>query len=78
MIEASLGRLSFDHDAIACADTLGFELLGFSPADAVLLKDLPFHHRDPFDRMLIVQSMARNVRLMSHDRVFAAYGCNML
>ena len=78
MIKASLGRLSFDHDPIACAETLGFELLGFSPADAVLLRDLPFHHRDPFDRMLIVQSMARNVRLMSHDRVFAAYGCNML
>ena len=78
MIKASLGKLRFDHDAIACAERLGVELLDFSAADAVLLKDLPFHHRDPFDRMLVVQSMARNVRLMSADRRFADYGCHLL
>lgn len=78
MIKASLGKLRFDHDAIGCAGRLGFDLLDFSAADAVLLKDLPFHHRDPFDRMLVVQSMARNVRLMSADRRFADYGCRLL
>ena len=78
MIKASLGKLRFEHDAISCAGRLGFELLEFSAADAVLLKDLPFHHRDPFDRMLVVQSMARNVRLMSADRRFADYGCRLL
>ena len=78
MIKASLNKLRFDHDVIACADELGFELLNFSAADAVLLKNLPFHHRDPFDRMLIVQSMARKIRLMSDDRRFAAYGCDLL
>ena len=78
MIKASLNKLSFDHDAIACAETLGFELLSFSAKDAVLLKDLPFHHRDPFDRMLIVQSIAQNVGLMSDDHAFAAYGCKTL
>ncbi|MDE0711032.1 MAG: hypothetical protein OXH60_02745 [Rhodospirillales bacterium] len=50
----------------------------FSAADAVLLKDLPFRHRDPFDRMLVVQSMARNVRLMSADSRFTDYGCRLL
>lgn len=78
MIKTSLNRLSFDHDVIACAETLGFELLNFTAADAVLLKELPFHHRDPFDRMLIVQSLAQNIRLMSDDRVFTAYGCDPL
>ena len=78
MIKASLGKLRFEHDAIGYAGRLGFELLEFSAADAVLLKDLPFHHRDPFDRMLVVQSMARNVRLMSADRRFADYGCRLL
>ena len=78
MVKASLGKLRFDHDAIACAGRLGFELLDFPAADAVLLKDLPFHHRDPFDRMLVVQSMARNVRLMSADSRFADYGCRLL
>lgn len=78
MIKASLDKLRFDHDVIACAGQLGFELLDFTAADAVLLKDLPFHHRDPFDRMLIVQSMAQNTRLMSVDRRFAEYGCEMV
>ena len=78
MIKASLDKLCFDHDVIACAEQLGLELLDFSAADAVLLKDLPFHHRDPFDRMLIAQSMARNMRLMSDDHRFADYGCSLL
>ena len=78
MIKASHGNLRFDHDIIGCAEQLGFELLSFSAADAVLLRDLPFHHRDPFDRMLVVQSMARNARLMSADRRFADYECRLL
>ena len=78
MIKASLNKLRFDHDVIACAGQLGFEPLNFSAADAILLKDLPFHHRDPFDRMLIVQSMAQNTRLMSDDRRFAKYDCDLL
>ena len=78
MIKASLGKLRFDHDVLDCVEQLGLELLDFSAADAVLLKDLPFHHRDPFDRMLIVQSMARGFRLMSSDRRFADYGCSLI
>ena len=78
MIKASLGKLRFDHDVFDCAAQSGFELLDFSAEDAVLLRDLPFHHRDPFDRMLIVQSMARNIRLLSADRRFADYDCTLL
>ncbi|MYF49426.1 MAG: type II toxin-antitoxin system VapC family toxin, partial [Gammaproteobacteria bacterium] len=63
---------------IACAEQLGFELLDFSATDAVLLKDIPFHHRDPFDRMLIAQSLAQNTKLMSDDRRFRRYDCNLL
>ena len=78
MIKASLGKLRFDHDIIGCAEQLGFELLSFAAADADLLRDLPFHHRDPFDRMRVVQSMARNARLMCADRRFADYECRLL
>ncbi len=78
MIKASLGKLSFDHDVIACAEQMGFELLNFSATDATLLRDLPFHHRDPFDRMLIVQCVARNIALMSNDRRFAPYDCKLI
>ena len=78
MIKASLNKLRFDYDPVACAEQLGFELLDFSAADAVLLKELPFHHRDPFDRMLIAQSLTRKFKLMSDDRRFGYYDCDLL
>ena len=60
------------------AERLGFELLDFSAMDAALLKELPFHHRDPFDRMLIAQSLAQNTKLMSDDRRLRYYDCDLL
>jgi PIN domain nuclease of toxin-antitoxin system len=38
------------------------------------LTTLPFHHRDPFDRMLIAQAMAENLPIISIDTIFDAYG----
>jgi PIN domain nuclease of toxin-antitoxin system len=37
------------------------------------LKDLPNHHSDPFDRMLIAQSIVEEVPILSIDRAFDAY-----
>jgi PIN domain nuclease of toxin-antitoxin system len=37
------------------------------------LIDLPLHHRDPFDRLLIVQAIERSLLLVSADEVFDAY-----
>lgn len=37
------------------------------------LKDLPIHHRDPFDRILIAQSIVENIPLLSIDMVFDSY-----
>lgn len=46
--------------------------------DAVLLDTacarLPWHHRDPFDRMLIAQAIGAEVPIVSCDAVFAKYG----
>jgi PIN domain nuclease of toxin-antitoxin system len=77
-IKASLGKLSFDFDLLAIAEKSGFELLDFSASDALLLKDLPFHHRDPFDRMLIVQAQARDLFIATQDTTFALYDCRVL
>ena len=35
--------------------------------------ELPFHHRDPFDRMLIAQSMVEDMQLLSRDSRLSAY-----
>lgn len=78
MIKASLGKLDIDFDPIAYTELTGFQSLDFSANDAVLLKDLPFHHKDPFDRMLIAQSIAQKTKIMSDDRKFAMYDCQLI
>jgi PIN domain nuclease of toxin-antitoxin system len=36
--------------------------------------DLPYHHRDPFDRLLIAQALTENIPIVSGDAIFDAYG----
>jgi PIN domain nuclease of toxin-antitoxin system len=78
MIKASLGKLAVNFDPVEMAQESGFELLEFSPRDALPLGALPFHHKDPFDRMLIAQSIARGYHLMTDDQKFSAYDCKLV
>jgi PIN domain nuclease of toxin-antitoxin system len=50
-----------------------FEVLPVSVDHAAAVAELPFHHRDPFDRMLIAQAMVEDIPIISGDRVFDAY-----
>ena len=52
----------------------GFNLLSISVEHALQAASLPLHHRDPFDRMLIAQSLMENVRIVTPDVVFDQYG----
>lgn len=45
---------------------------------AVRVADLPFHHRDPFDRLLIAQALEEDLPLLSADEIFSAYGVRRL
>jgi len=78
MIKSSIGKLQIDFDPIAIAKESGFEMLDFSGEDALALKEMPFHHKDPFDRMLISQAMNRKFYLMSDDGKFDAYDCKLI
>ncbi len=78
MIKASMGKLDVHFDPVAAAKESGFELLPLTGEDALSLQDLPFHHKDPFDRMLIAQSISRNYALMSDDKRFSAYDCKLI
>lgn len=42
--------------------------------DILFLDTLPLHHRDPFDRMIIAQTMQRGFHVVTVDEQFAAYG----
>lgn len=55
-IKRQIGKLDFDGSPItACVDA-GFQLLDITAAHAEAAGDLPRHHGDPFDRMLIAQA----------------------
>ena len=41
-------------------------------------QQLPFHHRDPFDRLIIAQSLLENIQMVSSDSIFDEYGVNRL
>lgn len=78
MIKASLKKLQIDFDPVAIAIESGFALLDFNGEAALLLKDMPFHHKDPFDRMLIVQSISNNYPIMTEDPKISLYDCRVL
>jgi PIN domain nuclease of toxin-antitoxin system len=50
-----------------------FDILPMSVDHAAAVSVLPFHHRDPFDRMLIAQAMVEQVPIVSGDTAFDAY-----
>ena len=77
-IKASLGKLELVFDPLDAAERSGFEMLDFSAKDALLLKDLPFHHRDPFDRMLIAQAISRKLMIATQDSIIDQYDCRTL
>ena len=56
----------------------GFEVLGLTVGHAAKLVQLPFHHRDPFDRMLVAQCLAEGLPLVRSDDALDAYGVQRL
>ena len=78
MIKASIGKLNVNFDPVEMTEKMGFELLDFTAKDALLLKEMPLHHKDPFDRMLIAQSITNNFVIMSDDQKFIHYDCKLI
>jgi PIN domain nuclease of toxin-antitoxin system len=78
MMKNSLGKPAISFDPLEAAKTIGFELLDYRGQDALLLKDLPYYHNDPFDRMIITQSLAHDIPVMTIDTKFKQYGCKLI
>jgi len=52
---------------------MSFKSLDITHAHALTVEDLPHHHRDPFDRMLIAQARSEGMVLLTADRIFQKY-----
>ena len=76
-IKMSLGKLTLPiswTDLLFYVDKGGWVILPIETHDSVVLSQLPFHHGDPFDRILVCQSLNQKLTFISRDAVFDRYG----
>lgn len=76
-IKSSMGRPDFNVDAAELRRWLlveGFTELGILPAHVLRVAALPWHHRDPFDRLLVAQAEIEGMPLWTADAGLGAYG----
>ena len=59
-------------------DKNGFGYLHIEPKHTAALTKMPFHHRDPFDRLLIAQAKIEKLTIMTPDKAFGAYDVPLL
>jgi len=71
-IKQALGKLSVDGD-LDLMVTEDFESLDIGFDHARLAGELPAHHRDPFDRILIAQGKVEGLTILTRDRKFSNY-----
>ena len=72
-IKRAKGLLQVPQDLGTRLDPAGFELLEITLAHVVRAAELPLHHRDPFDRMLVAQAQAEGALLVTSDETLRAY-----
>jgi PIN domain nuclease of toxin-antitoxin system len=72
-IKKALGKLSAPDDLDRQVDESGFIPLPISIAHGIAAGQLPRHHDDPVDRMLIAQALAEGLTIVTHDKRFAGY-----
>jgi PIN domain nuclease of toxin-antitoxin system len=81
-IKLSLGRMSlaqpFEVLIPQQMSLNGINLLGIELAHTAVVSQLSFHHRDPFDRLLIAQAMVEQMPIVSGDTNFDAYDVKRL
>jgi PIN domain nuclease of toxin-antitoxin system len=73
-IKRRRGRIAFARGIKESIDRNGFHHLAIGPAHAEHAGGLPLHHRDPFDRMLVAQSVLEGMALATQDAAMRPYG----
>ena len=73
-VKASLGKLRMPEGFLEVVEAQGLTHLPITPVHAMAVQGLPWHHRDPFDRILLAQAMVEALRLVSADEALAPYG----
>lgn len=81
-IKVSLGKWQLNRSYEDFMDIglnqYGFQVLPILPTHTARLIGLPFHHKDPFDRLLVAQALVEQISLVSADPALDAYGVTRL
>ncbi len=77
-IKRSLGKLQAPVDLASTLIAAGVQPLPITLDHAAAVEVLPWHHRDPFDRMLVVQALAENATIVSQDARLQEYGVPLI
>ena len=80
-IKIAIGKLELMDDLATIENTLlrqGILILPIQTVHLQRLLSLPFHHRDPFDRIIIAQALAEEMTLVSDDTAFSTYPVSLL
>ncbi len=77
-IKRSLGKLDAPEDLAATLLGAGAQPLPVTLDHAAAVERLPWHHRDPFDRLLIAQALTEGASLISSDEPLGSYGVSMI
>jgi PIN domain nuclease of toxin-antitoxin system len=73
-VKRSLGKLDAPEDLAPTLLGAGALPLPVSLEHAAAVEHLPWHHRDPFDRLLVAQALAEGAAIVSRDEPLAGYG----
>ncbi|MCC5623104.1 type II toxin-antitoxin system VapC family toxin [Nostoc sp. CHAB 5715] len=79
-IKTQLGKLTLNQslpDIIHQQQNNGIEFIGVKINHVLMLGQLPLHHKDPFDRLLISQAQSENAILISKDTNFSSYSVSV-
>lgn len=72
-IKEALGKLKIPRNFQKVLGDQSFEMLDITSEHAHAIRDLPDHHRDPFDRMLVAQAKTESFSLVTRDKHLKKY-----
>ncbi|MBC7881718.1 MAG: type II toxin-antitoxin system VapC family toxin [Anaerolineae bacterium] len=77
-IKVSIGKLAlhqpYEDFVDACLNRYGFTILPITPKHTNALTTMLFHHKDPFDRLLVAQALVEEIPIVSIDVILDKYG----
>lgn len=77
-LKAGVGKIDLPEAWVSAAVEAGFVELPVNANEARASVRLPWHHRDPFDRLLVAQALEHDLRIATRDPLIAPYGVEVL